>query len=281
MNPHPPPPPQDAAADVVQLDPDHPGFRDEEYRRRRNQIARIALEYRGGEVPRVEYTEEEHAVWRTVWKHLDPCHRKYAPRGYLILQKRLHLDRERIPQLADLNPKLQAVTGFEMHPVAGLIQGRTFLAKLSENVFLSTQYVRHHTVPLYTPEPDIVHELVGHAASFVHPMIAELNRLFGRAAKIASEEEMKGLELVYWWTMEFGALVEDNEVKAFGAGLLSSFGEIQRFRTEAELKRMDLDLMAETDYDPTTYQPVIWVADSWEHLFYELSSWLDEGGWRR
>jgi phenylalanine-4-hydroxylase len=84
-------------ADLVQLDRDHPGFRDPVYRARRNDIARAALEYRGGQPPVIEYTEAEHAVWRQVLKALGPLHEQWAPRGYVILNRRLGLDRDRIP----------------------------------------------------------------------------------------------------------------------------------------------------------------------------------------
>ena len=268
------------AAELVALDRDHPGFRDPAYRSRREEIARIALDYQGGEIPHAPYADAEHAVWREVWEALDPLHQRWAPRGFLILHQRLQLDRLRIPQLAEVNPRLETVTGFRMLPVAGLIHARTFLSYLADGVFLATQYVRHHSAPLYTPEPDVIHELVGHAASFTHPMIAALNRSFGRAARAASEREIALLERAYWWTMEFGALVEEGEVKAFGAGLLSSVGEIGRFAHEAELQAFDVERMARTDYDPTDYQPIVFLAPSWEVLYFELSNWLDDGGWR-
>jgi phenylalanine-4-hydroxylase len=259
---------------LVELDQDHPGFRDPDYRARRNTIARVALDYVGGPVPEVPYTEDEHAVWVQVWDSLDSLHEAWAPRGFLVLHKRLGLDRRRIPQLEVVNQRLMEVCGFRMLPVAGLIQARTFLSYLAEGVFLSTQYIRHHSVPLYTPEPDVVHELIGHAASFTHPMIVELNRAFGRAARVADDAGIERLERAYWWTMEFGALREGGAVKAFGAGLLSSFGELGSFAVRAELRPFDLPQMAATTYDPTNYQPVIYVADSWEEMYYELAEWL-------
>lgn len=262
------------AGRLVQLDQDHPGFRDAEYRARRNTIAQAALDYVDGPVPEVPYSEDEHAVWAQVWDSLDPLHQAWAPRGFLVLHKRLGLDRSRIPQLEVVNQRLMDVCGFRMLPVAGLIQARTFLSYLADGVFLSTQYIRHHSVPLYTPEPDVVHELIGHAASFTHPMIVELNRAFGRAARVADDAGIERLKRAYWWTMEFGALREDGAVKAFGAGLLSSFGELGSFAGRADLRPFDLPQMAATSYDPTNYQPVIYVADSWGGMYYELSEWL-------
>jgi phenylalanine-4-hydroxylase len=261
--------------DLVQLDPDHPGFRDVDYRARRNVIAHIALDYREGPVPDAPYTAEEHGVWAEVWDHLAPLHRARACRECLDLAGELGLPRDRIPQLAELNPRLEATTGFRMLPVAGLVGGQKFLERLGERVFMSTQYVRHAARPLYTPEPDVIHELVGHAATLIHPGLAELNRRLGLAAEQADAAGALALERVYWYTLEFGAAEESGEIKAYGAGLLSSYGEIQRFTSEAELLPFDLDRMARTPYDPTTYQPHIFVAPSFQRMIDEITAWLE------
>src|SRR6187200_321202 len=122
-------PPPAGEEDLVKLDQDHPGFRDPVYRQRRSEIARIALEYVVGQpVPRIDYTEEEHAVWRTVWEELTPLHERWACRQYLDSRDRLALDRARIPQLADVNRHLLPQTGFQMVPVAGLVSSRVFLS---------------------------------------------------------------------------------------------------------------------------------------------------------
>src|SRR5438067_13546296 len=73
---------ESSPTELLQLDADHPGFHDAVYRRRRNEIARAALDYRGGPVPEVAYTEREHEVWAEVWRHLDPLHDRYSCRAY-------------------------------------------------------------------------------------------------------------------------------------------------------------------------------------------------------
>jgi phenylalanine-4-hydroxylase len=262
------------AEDIVQLDPDHPGFRDLAYRARRNEIARIALEHRiGDEVPRIAYTEEEHAVWRTVCEKLAPVHQRYACRAYLEASPLLTLDRTRIPQLADVNALLLPRTGFRMVPVAGLVTSRTFLSNLAESRFLATQYIRHASRPLYTPEPDVVHELIGHAASLCDPAFARLNRLFGEVAARASDEMITVLERLYWYTAEFG-LVDESGPKAFGAGLLSSFGELERFEAAARLLPFDPDQAAARPYDPTNYQALLYVVPSVAAVTERLERWL-------
>jgi phenylalanine-4-hydroxylase len=262
--------------ELVKLDPDHPGFRDPVYRARRNQIARLALEYHAGEpAPVVDYTNAEHAVWRTVWEHLAPLHGTNAVTEWREGAAELDLDQRSIPQLIEVNEDLKASPGIEMLPVAGLISARGFLCSLGRGVFLSTQYIRHHSMPLYTPEPDIVHELIGHATSFFRPEIVRLTRLFGEAALKADEETLRQLERVYWYTLEFGVACEDGDVKAYGAGLLSSFGELGRFASHAELKPFDLSEIARTNYDPTNYQKALFVAPSFSEMEKRVGGWLE------
>ena len=266
---------------LVELDPDHPGFRDAQYRKRRTEIARLALDYRTGDpVPEAVYSAEEHDIWRKVHELLFPLHRDRACREIVDLQGVLPLSAERIPQLEDLNVRLSATSGFRMEPVAGLVEARTFMRYLGRQVFLSTQYIRHHSRPLYTPEPDIVHELVGHAATLVHPAIAELSRVLGVATELASDEEMIRLARVYWYTLEFGLVAEQGIVKAFGAGLLSSVGELSEFDQNAKLMDWNLDRIAETSFDPTDYQGTLFVAPSFTRLICDVTGWVRTGQWR-
>jgi phenylalanine-4-hydroxylase len=269
--------PTAGAEDIVQLDQNHPGFRDPEYRSRRNHIAQQALRWRQGDpVPEVQYTDTEQGVWRTVWEHLAPLHSRHASGEYKVCSQRVSFSRQRIPQLREVNVKLAtSPTGFQMVPVAGLVTSRAFLGNLRFDQFLSTQYIRHHTVPLYTPEPDIVHELVGHAATLADPGFAELNRAFGRAAERVSEDVLKQIERVYWFTLEFGVAKEGDQLKAYGAGLLSSFGELERFQTHAKLVPLNIEAMTARPYDPTVYQEVLFVAPSFQDAVRTVTRWLD------
>jgi phenylalanine-4-hydroxylase len=261
--------------DLVQLDPDHPGFRDPVYRARRNEIARVALAYTAGDpVPRVDYSDAEHAVWRAVCEKLAPVHERYACREYRASCALLALDRMRIPQLVDVNAIVQPRTGFRMIPVAGLVASRTFLTQLANRTFLATQYIRHESRPLYTPEPDVIHELIGHAASFSQPTLARLNYLFGQAAARADDTAITELERVYWYTAEFGLVAEDGAPKAYGAGLLSSFGELGRFEASASLRPFDPVAAAARPYDPTDYQAVLYVVPSLDELTTTIERWL-------
>ena len=260
---------------IVQLDPDHPGFRDQEYRARRNRIAEIALSYRPGEtIPDAPYTPEEHRVWGAVWNALQPAQQQHACAEYLQAVRRLNFEPDRIPQLAEVSRKVETISGFRLEPVAGLVQPRVFLESLANGVFPCTQYIRHHSTPLYTPEPDVVHEIVGHAATLASERIAQLNRLFGEAVKRAtSEEALEQLARVYWFTIEFGVLREGGAVKAYGTGLLSSAGELEEMH-EAELRPLDLNVVAGQKYDPTHFQPVLFCADSFDAMYQMLQEYL-------
>ena len=260
---------------LVQLDPDHPGFRDHEYRARRNAIAEIAMTYKpGSPIPAAPYTELEHDVWKTIWKALGPAHREHACAEYLYCIDRLAFDTDRIPQLDVVSRKVEAISGFRLEPVAGLVEPRIFLESLARGVFLSTQYIRHHSTPLYTPEPDVAHELIGHAVTLASTRFAELNRLFGEAVKRTEDpSELDRLARVYWFTIEFGVLREDGRVKAYGTGLLSSAGELAEMH-KAELLPLDIHAAANNVYDPTHYQSVLFCADSFDEMYETLKEFL-------
>ena len=260
---------------LVQLEADHPGFRDPEYRARRNAIARIAMTYKpGSPIPIAPYTELEHGVWRTIWKALRPAHREHACAEYLRCLEHLAFDADRIPQLDEVSQKVEAISGFRLEPVAGLVEPRIFLESLARGVFLSTQYIRHHSTPLYTPEPDVAHEIIGHAVTLASKRFAELNRLFGEAvSRTIDPDELDRLSRVYWFTIEFGVLRENGQIKAYGTGLLSSAGELAEMH-KAELQPLDLEVAANYVYDPTHYQSILFCADSFEAMYETIKDFL-------
>ncbi|MEL6342386.1 MAG: phenylalanine 4-monooxygenase [Myxococcota bacterium] len=268
--------------DIVSLNPDHPGFNDTVYRARRNEIARIARDYTTGQpVPLAPYTPREHAVWSHVWSELLALYPTRVCEDILALQDVVPLSTERIPQLREINRPLEAASGFRMEPVAGLVSSRMFMRFLGRRVFLSTQYIRHHSRPLYTPEPDVIHELAGHVATLAHPGIAALNLALGQAAEIATDAEMRRLGNVYWYALEFGVVEERGQLRAAGAGLLSSYGELSDFDAHSRLLDWDLDAMGETDYDPTGYQEVLFVAPSFKQMLTDVTEWVERRRWRR
>jgi phenylalanine-4-hydroxylase len=251
----------------VELAADHPGASDPRYRERRNLIAARAVAWEpGAPIPQIEYTQAEHEVWRIVSRELAPKHEKYASRDFRDGAAALALPNDGVPQLDEVTGRLEPLTGFGYHPAAGLVPLREFLGALGDGVFHSTQYIRHDAMPLYTPEPDLIHEVIGHGNLMASPRFAAIKREAGRAAqRVETEEALQFLADVFWFTIEFGVLREDGEVRAYGAGILSSYGEIEEFRA-ADLRPLDLLEMGTLEYDISKYQPVLFCAESAGHL---------------
>jgi phenylalanine-4-hydroxylase len=252
---------------TVHLADDHPGVGDPEYRARRNHIASLALGWRPGQpIPHVDYSEQEQGVWRTVCRELAAKHERLACREYQDAMARLALPVDRIPELDEVGCRLRPLTGFEYHPAAGLVPFEEFYGSLADGTFHSTQYIRHHARPLYTPEPDLIHEVIGHGGSLASPRLAELSRLAGLAARrLQTDAGRDFFAGVFWFTIEFGVVREQGELRAYGAGLLSSYGEIDEFRG-AEIRALDIAEMGVRDYDITQYQPILYAADGIDHL---------------
>jgi phenylalanine-4-hydroxylase len=251
----------------VHLGADHPGFHDDVYRARRNDIAAAAMSWAPGDpVPQIAYSEVENEIWRTVSRELHVKHERYACAEYLEAKAALALPEDRVPQLDEVTAGLAPLSGFAYHPAPGLVALREFYGSLGDRVFHSTQYVRHPSEPLYTPEPDIIHEVIGHGNMLASPRFAALKQAAGRAAqRVETDAALQTIADVFWFTMEFGVLREGGELRAYGAGILSSYGEIEEFR-HMEIRPLDFAEMVTIDYDITKYQPVLYCAESLDHL---------------
>jgi phenylalanine-4-hydroxylase len=252
---------------TVQLVAGHPGLDDPEYQRRRNEIAAAAVAWSPGEpVPVIDYTEVEHEVWRTVCRHLEPRHETYACKEFRAALQALDLPRDRVPQLHEVSAALQPLTGFSYVPAPGIVPLEQFYGSLEDGLFHSTQYLRHHAAPLYTPEPDVLHEVMGHANLLADPQLAELNRLAGAAARrCTTPRALKAVTSVFWFSIEFGVLWEGTDLVAYGAGILSSYGEIEEFRS-MEIRPLDVVEMATIEYDITRYQSTLFAGESFGHV---------------
>lgn len=265
-----------AAATAPALPADHPGAHDPAYLARRAAIAEVGAAHQpGGPIHDVEYTAEEDAVWAQVSRELGVLHREHACRVYLDSAAAVVLPTDRVPQLREVDARTRALTGFAISPVPGLVPSQRFYGALADRTFLATQYVRHPSVPHYTPEPDIVHEIIGHANALGSPVLADLYERAGRASRRAESSEARAfVNRVFWFTVEFGLVHEDGELKAIGAGILSSFGELDRYRA-AEVRPWSLGAMGTAAYDIATYQPVLFAAPSFSAFVDALSTFFD------
>lgn len=271
-----------AAGEELQDDPEnpHPGFHDEVYRARRREIVSMARGYKTGDsIPIVDYTSEENEVWTTVYDHLTKLYPTHACEQYnyvfpLLLENGV-LGRTRMPQLRDVSDFLNQATGFTVRPVAGLLSSRDFLNALAFRVFFSTQYIRHSGQPLYTPEPDMVHDILGHLPLLSDPDFAKFTQTIGLASLGADDELLDKLAKVYWYSVEFGLCSEGGRRKAYGAGILSAAGELQyALSEEPECVPWDPMVASVTPFPITKYQPKYFVASSFSDAQEKLERWL-------
>ena len=266
--------------DINQLHLDHPGASDAEYRKRRDYIASLAKNFREtGVITDVEYDEREQNIWRIVATKLEEIQARRASRFYLEAKKNLGISTARIPQLSEMNKRLKELSNFRLAPIEGLVETRGFLSWLSYRTMLSTQYIRHHSRPEYTPEPDIVHEAIGHIPMFTNRNFADFSQFIGHGAKIATDQQLEELGRLYWFTVEFGLIEEDGELKAYGAGLLSSFGELEHaFSSEVERRPFDLEQVINTDYDYSEMQKILYVIPSYSYLKETTRKYIESFG---
>lgn len=247
---------------------------EESYADRRTDIARHATGV--GRVPRhVDYTDEEHGTWRSVQAMLAPLWDQYATGELCAARRILDLPTTRVPQLVAVSERLHTLTGFRLASVPGTVSASDFFGALARRVFPSTQYIRRADDPLYTDQPDVLHELGGHAVALTDPRLADLHHRAGAAA-VAAPSCISTIASVFWYSVEFGVVAGADGWKAYGAGLLSSPGELARFSDHAEVRPLDIEAMATTPYDITTYQPVLFGAESMDHVLEVVGGFFSD-----
>src|SRR6266851_6894084 len=266
----------------LELEPGHPGLGDEGYVQRRRELFGLCRRHRLERLgpPLIEYTPEETRIWREVSPKLDELHQKHASRIYLQAKKALGISQTEIPQLRLLSQQLERETHMHLVPAEGPLPYRTFYSYIAERGFPVTQFIRHGSHPEFTPEPDMIHDCLGHVPSLMNHDYAELLTLIGKAVvSTPVPEQVLALKRFSWFSIEFGLIQEDNETKIFGAGILSSTGEIP-FSLSKDVKHRPFvtSEVIETDYDPSRMQDLLFIIPSFAFLRREIEQLVKRFG---
>jgi phenylalanine-4-hydroxylase len=237
------------------------------------------------EQPYELYSEENHATWRRLYARIAERWQRYAHPRFLDGVDRLALDPASVPRLDDVNAFLAPLSGFVARPVSGYVPAYLFFDCLRRREFPTTITIRDASSLGYLPEPDIFHDLAGHVPMHTGTRFADALVRFGevahRAAELAAGEGMsraqlenvlKALARFFWFTVEFGLMRSAGELKVYGSGLLSSYEEIRSSVRGPEVQRKDFQLewVVNQSFEIDRPQPLLFVVDSFDHLFGEI-----------
>jgi phenylalanine-4-hydroxylase len=246
------------------------------------------------------YSEANHEAWRRLYTRMEDRWRRYANPRFLQGIDNLCLDPQRVPRLEDVNRFLSPLTGFKAKPVSGYVPSFIFFDCLRNREFPTTITIRDGATLDYLPEPDIFHDIAGHVPMHTDRALADTLVRFGDCAHTAAEivagitdeqEQIrrvtsifKALARFFWFTIEFGLMrsPDGKGLKVYGSGLLSSHGEIAHSVDSPLVQRypIQLEWVVNQYFEIDHYQPLLFVVDSFDHLFElvgELERWMREG----
>lgn len=245
------------------------------------------------------YSEDNHEAWKQLYHRMLPRWQKYANKHFLKGIENLCLNPDRVPRLEEVNKFLSPLTGFRAKPVSGYVPAFRFFDCLRERDFPTTITIRDVSKLDYLPEPDIFHDIAGHVPMHTDTAFADTLVRFGEcahtaaeiAASIPDEQEkvrrltsvIKAMARFFWFTIEFGLMRESKEtLKVYGSGLLSSHGELAYSIEAPEVQRYpaQIEWIINQYFEIDHYQPLLFVVDSFDHLFSmvdELEKWMKDG----
>lgn len=214
------------------------------------------------------YTAEDHAAWRTLYQQQERFLEKCASRLWLSGAAAIGLSAPRIPRLIDINTRLNLLTGWRSRAVPGYVSARPFFACIAQATFPTTIVIRPGDHLAYIPEPDIFHDVFGHVPLHADPVFASFLQDWGKAALRAPAEDTERLARLFWYTVEFGLIREEGQLKIYGAGLISSPEESHYALESKEVERRPFDWrqMCELPFEIDHKQPVLFVLDSFQQL---------------
>ena len=225
------------------------------------------------------YTPEDHQVWKLLYERRMPELRTTASNSFLTGVDAIGLDSKHVPNLADVNSRLKPLTGWQAMPVPGYLPAKDFFRSLSQRKFPTTITVRPLQQIDYLPEPDIFHDVFGHVPLHADPVFADFLQHYGKVAlETNGEQELTELARLFWFSVEFGLIRENGQVKLFGSGLMSSSGEgPHALSNEVEKREFDLQSVISQSFEIDHYQPILYVIDSFAQLYDAVETWSRGG----
>lgn len=221
-----------------------------------------------------DYTDEHHEIWKFLYNRQMGFLPNRAADEYLYGVEKLNLSSERIPNLKDISNIFFNTTGWKVARVPGLIDVEDFFKLVSQRVFPSTDYIRNKEELDYTPAPDLFHDIFGHMPMLTDKSFANFYQKFGIASLNANPADRKQLETLHWFTVEFGLIKNSKGKRIYGAGILSSLGEVQHaLSDEVEVKEFDPEKIVQQEYDVWHLQPILFAIESFEQLEDGFNSW--------
>jgi phenylalanine-4-hydroxylase len=226
-----------------------------------------------------KYSESDQETWRFLYER----QMQYLPERvcdeYLRGTVKLNFTSDRIPSLKNLSAIFKKATGWKIARVPGLIHEQDFFELLRKRIFPSTDYIRGKNELDYTPAPDLFHDIFGHMPLLTDPDFALFYRLFGEVAFNAKGIQRKWLETFHWFTVEFGLIKKKEGMRIYGAGIISSLGEVQHaLSDDVEVKDFNVDKLINQTYDVWHLQPVLFAIESFEQLEKEFRKWSKSEG---
>ncbi|MDR3667860.1 MAG: phenylalanine 4-monooxygenase [Ignavibacteriaceae bacterium] len=226
-----------------------------------------------------DYPESDQESWRFLFHRQMQFLPGRVCNEYLTGSEKLKFTPDKIPALKDLSAVFKKTTGWKIARVPGLIDEQDFFELLRRRVFPSTDYIRGKNELDYTPAPDLFHDMFGHMPLLTDPNFASFYQMFGEAAFNAKGIQRKWLETFHWFTVEFGLINKPDGMRIYGAGIISSLGEVQHaLSNEVEIKPFDVKKLINQPYDVWHVQPTLFAINSFEHLENEFKNWTKKEG---
>jgi phenylalanine-4-hydroxylase len=223
------------------------------------------------EQPWSTYRTEDHATWAALFLRQREILQHRAAREFIENQKKFGMTPDAIPKFDDLNKVLRKATGWELIGVEGLLPELTFFDHLANRRFPVTWWIRRPDQIDYISEPDLFHDLFGHVPLLLNPVFADYMQAYGKGGVKAhgiGADALVNLTRLYWYSVEFGLIKQDDGLRIYGSGIVSSKGESIHCLESPAPNRIgfDLERIMRTRYRIDTYQKTYFVIDSYEQL---------------